>query len=370
MTISQDYQFMARAIQLARSSIYSPHPNPRVGCVITFQDEVVGEGWHAYPGGPHAEVNALSQAGDRANGATVYVTLEPCSHFGKTPPCAEALVEAGVARVVVAMQDPNPRVAGRGFQRLRDAGIEVEVGLLESESAALNLGFIRRMQGEGLFLRSKLAMSLDGRTAMASGESKWITGAAARADVQRLRAGCSAILTGIGTVLEDDPSLTVRTVENGLEMPCFAEQLRQPLRVVLDSHLQIPLTANLIQQPGEVLIYSCCDDDIKISALQDVGAEVVVLQGAQPDLKTVLADLARRQVNEVMVEAGSTLNGALLEQGLVDELVIYMAPTLLGSEARGLFQLPALQTMADQCLLRIDEIRAVGKDWRITARMA
>ena len=368
MTTSQDHQYMARAIQLARSSIYSPHPNPRVGCVITLQDEIVGEGWHAYPGGPHAEVNALLQAAECACGATAYVTLEPCSHHGKTPPCADALIEAGVARVVVAMNDPNPQVSGRGIQRLIDSGIEVEVGLLAAESAKLNPGFIQRMQGDRPYLFSKLAMSLDGRTAMDSGESKWITGAAARADVQRLRAGCAAVMTGIGTVLADDPSLTVRAVENGLEAAQYPQQSRQPLRVVLDSQLRIPLQAKLLQQPGEVLIYSCQHDKDKVAELTVIGAEVVIQDGTQLDLSVVMADLAQRQINEVMVEAGATLNGALLAQGLIDQLVIYMAPTFMGAGARGLFHLPALQTMADKVALQIDEMRAVGNDWRITAR--
>ena len=368
MTTAQDHQYMARAIQLARSSIYSPHPNPRVGCVITLQDEIVGEGWHAYSGGPHAEVGALQQAADCAQGATAYVTLEPCSHHGKTPPCADALIQAGIERVVVAMKDPNPQVAGRGIKRLTDAGISVDVGLLQEEAEGLNPGFLQRMKAAMPYLRSKLAMSLDGRTAMASGESKWITGAAARADVQRLRAGTAAMLTGIGTVLADDPSLTLRAEENGLEIPQFPQQSQQPLRVVLDSRLQMPLAAKVLQFANEVLIYSCSDNVDKITALQAMGVEVVVLAGEQPDLREVLVDLATRQINEVLVEAGATLNGALLAQGLIDELIIYMAPTLMGDGAKGLFHLPALQAMADQVSLQIDDIRVIGSDWRITAK--
>lgn len=367
MTTALDHQFMGRAIQLAQSSIYSPHPNPRVGCVMTQQDEIQAEGWHIYPGGPHAEVNALANMITGSQGATVYVTLEPCSHQGKTPPCADALIKAGVARVVIAMQDPNPLVSGQGIQRLRDAGIEVSVGVLQAAAEKLNVGFIQRMRSARPFVRSKLAMSLDGRTAMASGESKWITSASARRDVHVLRAGSAAILTGIGTVLADDPSLTVRAKENALELPLYVEQASQPLRVVLDSELKIPLDAKLLHQPGETLIFSCCDDVEKIVALNDVGADVVVLPGQQPALSAVLSELASRQVNEVLVEAGSVLNGQLLNQGLIDELVIYIAPLLMGDGAKGLFHMPALQAMADKVAVEISDIRAVGKDWRVTA---
>jgi len=368
MTTALDHQFMGRAIQLARSSIYSPHPNPRVGCVIVQQNEILAEGWHVYSGGPHAEVNALSAMSAQREGATVYVTLEPCSHQGRTPPCADALIKAGVARVVIAMKDPNPLVSGRGIQRLLDAGIEICVGVLQEEAEKLNVGFIQRMSTGRPFVRSKLAMSLDGRTAMSSGESQWITTPQSRRDVQLLRAGSAAVLTGIGTVLADDPSLTVRAKEHDLESPCYVEQASQPLRVILDSQLRIPLDAKLLQQPGETLIFSCCDDAEKISSLNDAGADVVVLAGDQPALEAVLAELALRQINEVLVEAGAILNGQLVQQGLIDELVIYMAPVLMGDSAKGLFHLPALQAMADKYAWDISDIRAVGKDWRITAR--
>ncbi len=368
MATEQDHNFMARAIQLANSSIYSPHPNPRVGCTIVKHGEIVGEGWHVYAGGPHAEVHALQQAGEQAQGATAYITLEPCSHFGRTPPCANALIDAGIIRVVVAMQDPNPQVMGSGIVRLRAAGIEVVSGVLEQESAQLNIGFIQRMRHARPWVISKLAMSLDGRTATSSGESKWITGADARRDVQILRAGSAAMLTGIGTVLADDPSLTVRIKENDLEAPQYVEQASQPLRVVLDSQLRMPLQAKMLQKPGKTLIFCCCSNQEKITNLQDAGAEVIILEGQQPDLVQVMDELACRQINQVMVEAGAVLNGQLLEQQLVDEIIIHMAPVLMADSAKGLFHMPALQSMADNVALDIKDIRAIGKDWRMSIR--
>jgi len=370
MITAPDHQFMARAIQLAQGSIYSPHPNPRVGCVITHNAQIIGQGWHGYAGGPHAEVYALAEAGERARGATAYVTLEPCSHHGRTPPCADGLIEAGIARVVMAMQDPNPKVAGTGIQRLWEAGIAVESGVMETQARALNPGFIKRMECGRPWVCGKLAMSLDGRTAMASGASQWITGAAARRDVQQLRAGTAAILTGIGTVLADDPSLTLRAQESGLQAPHYPQQQRQPLRVVVDSRLDMPATARMLSLPGETLIFTCSDDATKIASLQSAGAEVVVLAPnyGRVDLAKILDELGRRQINDVLVEAGSGLNGALLQAGLIDELIIYLAPTILGDAARGLFQLPGLEEMADRLAVEISDIRAVGKDWRICAR--
>ena len=367
MTTAQDHHFMGRAMQLARSSLYSPHPNPRVGCVITQQSEIIGEGWHAYPGGPHAEVDALGKASRSARGATAYVTLEPCSHHGRTPPCVDALLDAGIARVVVAMQDPNPLVSGRGIQRLIDAGVEVSVGVLAGEAEKLNRGFIKRMRHGRPYVRAKLAMSLDGRTAMSSGESQWITGTTARVDVQRLRASSSAILSGIGTVLADDPSLTVRAKESNLEIA--PAQIGQPLRVVVDSRLRMSPSAKLLQQAGDTLIFSSHHHAEKIAELNAAGAEVVVLDGEQPALDAVLEALAAREINEVLVEAGSTLNGALLAQGLIDEIVIYMAPCLMGDGAKGLFHLPELHAMVDKVVLEISDIRAVGNDWRISANV-
>ncbi len=366
MTTAQDHRFMGRAMQLARSGLYPPHPNPRVGCVLVQQNEIIGEGWHIYSGGPHAEIAALNSTAKSTQGATAYVTLEPCSHHGRTPPCVNALIEAGIARVVIAMQDPNPLVSGKGAQRLMDAGVKVESGLLGEEAKALNLGFIKRMCHGTPYVRSKLAISLDGRTAMAAGESKWSTGSAARADVQRLRATSSAILTGIGTVLSDNPRLTVRLEASDLEMDIPPVS---PLRVVVDSQLRIPLDAAILQQAGETLIFSCHHGVEKISQLKNIGVEVVVLEGQQPALSTILEVLAARQINEVMVEAGSILNGALLSQNLVDEMVIYMAPSLMGDAAKGLFHLPELNSMQDKIALKIVDIRAIGEDWRITAKL-
>ena len=357
-----DYQYMQRALRLAEQGLYTTDPNPRVGCVLVRHGQIVGEGWHAVAGGPHAEIVALQQAGELARGATAYVTLEPCCHHGKTPPCTEALVQAGVSRVVAAMQDPNPLVAGKGLAHLAQAGIAVASGLLSEQAAALNPGFISRMRRGKPLVRCKLAMSLDGRTAMASGESKWITGAAARADVHRLRARSSAIMSGMGTILADDPSLTVR-LEGDVLAP------RQPLRVVLDPHLSTPTTARFLSQPGQSLIVTACDEAAPRLALEAAGAEVVALpQGLDAiDLHALMGLLAERQINEVLLETGAVLSGALLRAGIIDELIIYMAPKLMGDGGRGLFHTPGLDKLADAVPLQIHDIRAVGKDWRITA---
>ncbi len=369
---SSDFTFMARAIQLVKKGQYTTHPNPRVGCVIVKDDKIIGEGYHQKEGQPHAEINALRDvANGDTKGATAYVTLEPCSHTGKTPPCANALIESQISRVVIAMQDPNPQVAGQGIQRLLDAGITVEVGILEEQARALNVGFIKRMEQGLPWVRIKLAMSLDGRTAMASGESQWITGSAAREDVQRLRAKADAILTGSGTVLEDDPSLNVRITseELGLDSQLGTGlEYQQPLRVVLDSTLRIPKQAKMLSLDGKTLIYTCVDESEKSLALNNVGAEIVVLKSDNNKipLKTVLQDLAKQQINEIHVEAGATLCGALLQENLVDEIVVYMAPTIMGSGARGLFDLPELELMKDKIDLKIHDIRAVGDDWRLS----
>lgn len=353
-----DYRYMARALALARCGLYSADPNPRVGCVLVRDGAVVGEGGHERAGEAHAEVIALDVAGDRARGATAYITLEPCCHHGRTPPCTDALLRAGVARVVAAMRDPNPQVSGRGLAILAKAGVAVECGLLETEARALNPGFIQRMTTGRPLVRLKLAMSLDGRTALASGESQWLTGAAARQDVQRLRARSSAILTGIGTVLADDPSLNVR----------LPEVSRQPLRVILDSELRTPPTAKILQLPGSVLIFTASADPDRQAALRAAGVDLVMVPttGEGLDLAAVMAELARRECNEVHAECGPTLAGALLQVELVDELVIYLAPLLLGDKARGLFQLPELTLMQDRRELELIETRAVGKDWRFT----
>ncbi|HED34924.1 MAG TPA: bifunctional diaminohydroxyphosphoribosylaminopyrimidine deaminase/5-amino-6-(5-phosphoribosylamino)uracil reductase RibD [Gammaproteobacteria bacterium] len=362
---------MARAIQLAEKGLYTTQPNPRVGCVIVSCDrQCVGEGFHQLAGEPHAEVYALQQAADKAQGATAYVTLEPCSHQGKTPPCANALIEAGVARVVCAMQDPNPLVSGEGIKKLQQAGIQVESGLLQAEAEALNPGFIKRMKTGQPYVRVKLAMSLDGRTAMASGESKWITGEAARADVQKLRARSSVVLTGSGTVLADNPSMNVRV--SGADLG-IAVAPHQPLRAIVDSDLKV-LPGSHIFQPtvdmaAQTVVFThknLSTEDLQASGFNNI--QLVNPGGTgKIDLAGVMQWLAEQQANEVHVEAGSILCGALLDQGLVDELVIYMAAHIMGGAARGLFHLPKLNSMSERINLEIREIRPIGKDWRITA---
>ncbi|WP_097462298.1 bifunctional diaminohydroxyphosphoribosylaminopyrimidine deaminase/5-amino-6-(5-phosphoribosylamino)uracil reductase RibD [Mangrovitalea sediminis] len=368
MTVSDDRRHMARALQLAERGLYSTDPNPRVGCVIVAAGEVVGEGWHERAGGPHAEVHALQAAGAKALGATAYVTLEPCSHHGRTPPCADALIRAGIARVVVAMEDPNPQVAGGGLQRLRGAGIDVESGLMAAQAEALNPGFLKRMRTGRPFVRVKIAASLDGRTAMASGESQWITGPEARADVQRLRARSSAIVTGIGTLLADRPALTVRETEMG-GLGDHASPGRQPLRVVLDSRLRSPLDAPLFQQAGNSVVLTTRDSlqnhSVQAAALSSAGVLVEALGETEAvDLAAVLDWLGARGCNEVLVEAGPTLAGAFLSADLVDEFWLYQAPVLLGSEARPLVDLP-IQQMADRLRLRVLDRRMVGQDQRL-----
>ncbi len=362
-----DTRMMARALQLARRGQYSAMPNPHVGCVLVREGHVIGEGFTCPAGGNHAEVEALRAAGD-TKGATAYVTLEPCSHQGKTGPCAAALVGAGLARVVIAMSDPNPLVAGRGMDVLRAAGITVECGLLESEARRVIPGFISRMtRGRGR-VRVKLAMSLDGRTAMADGESQWITGPAARQDVQRLRAMSCAIVTGVNTVLADNCALTVRPDELGLSPE--AEKLagsRQPLRVVLDSRLQTPVDARVLQGDAPTLL--CHDETAAVpAAIIASSAQRLALSRGEYglDLEGLMAHLAAQQCNEILVESGPRLAGALLQAGLLDELIIYMAPALLGDRARPLLELP-LTHMADKIQLTLEDVRKVGTDWRFTA---
>ncbi|MCF6753466.1 bifunctional diaminohydroxyphosphoribosylaminopyrimidine deaminase/5-amino-6-(5-phosphoribosylamino)uracil reductase RibD [Stutzerimonas degradans] len=364
---ASDHAWMARALQLARKGLYSTHPNPRVGCVIVAAGEPVGEGWHVRAGEPHAEVHALRQAGEQARGATAYVTLEPCSHHGRTPPCAEALVKAGVGRVVAAMQDPNPQVAGRGLHLLRSAGIEVASGVLEAEARELNCGFIKRMESGLPFVRAKLAMSLDGRTAMASGESQWITGPAARAEVQRLRARSSVVLTGADTVLMDGARLTVRGPELGLDAETTALALqRPPLRVLVDGRRRVPLDAPFFQA-GPALVATAMTGSAE--AYQVAGHELLVLGQQQVDLTALLRELAARGANEVLVEAGPRLVGAFARLGLIDEYQIIMAAKFLGSSARPLLELP-LERMSEARELKIVDIRAVGDDWKIVATPA
>ncbi len=362
-----DTSMMARAVQLARRGRFSAMPNPHVGCVLVRESHVIGEGFTQPAGGNHAEIEALRAAGD-ATGATAYITLEPCSHQGKTGPCADALILAGVSRVVVALSDPNPQVAGKGLEKLRAAGIEVDCGLLESEARRIIPGFIARMtRGRGR-LRAKLAMSLDGRTAMASGASQWITGPAARQDVQRLRAESCAIVTGVGTVLADDCALTVRPGE--LNLPSEAEELvgaRQPLRVVLDSSLQTPLDAKVVDGSAPTLL--CHDEMVAVPATFAVGTNQLLALPRNDrglNLEMLLEYLAAQQCNEILVESGPRLAGALLQAGLLDELIVYMAPALLGDRARPLLELP-LDTMADKVQLKLEDVRKIGSDWRFTA---
>lgn len=363
---TNDSAMMARALKLAARGQYTCMPNPAVGCVIVRENTIVGEGWHQYAGQPHAEVNALSAAGNRAEGATAYVTLEPCSHHGRTPPCADTLIASGISRVVYGMTDPNPRVSGQGLEKLRQAGIVVDGPVLEAEARQLNKGFIQR-QEQGLpWVTLKLAMSLDGRTAMASGESQWITGAAARRDVQRLRARSCAILTGVGTVLHDNPSLTVRADELGLDDADEAATIaaRQPLRVVVDSQLKTPEDARLFTADGDVLIATAVNYSDRLDA------EIVSLpdQHGRVDLLALLKMLATEECNNLLVEAGATLAGAFVQAGLVDELIIYMAPKLLGNLARPLLSLP-FESMSQQVALDITDVRQVGEDIRMTARL-
>jgi diaminohydroxyphosphoribosylaminopyrimidine deaminase/5-amino-6-(5-phosphoribosylamino)uracil reductase len=366
MTVTaNDLRFMANTIRLARRGLYGAPPNPRVGCMIVRDDRVIAEGFHARAGSAHAEAAALAGAREDVRGATAYVSLEPCAHQGRTPPCAEALLNAGITRVVAACEDPNPLVAGKGLARLRAAGIDTVCGVLADEARALNPGFFRRMQEGVPQVRCKLAMSLDGRTAMASGESRWITGTAARADGQRQRARSCVVLSGIGTVLADDPRLDVRAAEAG------GADARQPLRVVADSCLRLPVTAQVLAVPGTCLVAAARPDASREAALRAAGAEVLQVAGedGRIDLRALLRALATRGCNEVLVEAGATLAGALAAARLVDEYLIYMAPVLLGSRARGLLELP-LDTMAERRGLRITEVVAVGSDWRITATPA
>ncbi|MCF7544837.1 bifunctional diaminohydroxyphosphoribosylaminopyrimidine deaminase/5-amino-6-(5-phosphoribosylamino)uracil reductase RibD [Pseudomonas petrae] len=362
-----DAAYMARALELARKGVYSTHPNPRVGCVIVRDGAIVGEGWHVRAGEPHAEVHALRQAGDKAKDATAYVTLEPCSHHGRTPPCADALVNAGVARVVAAMQDPNPDVAGRGLLRLMNAGIAVQSGVLESEARALNKGFLKRMEHGLPYVRVKLAMSLDGRTAMASGESQWITGPEARSAVQRLRARSSVVLTGADTVLTDNARLTVRPDELGLNAELTAlAATRPPLRVLIDGRLRVPLDAPFFKA-GSALVATCAAASAR-ERYHDEGHEMLALasSGGHVDLRKLLIELAARGVNDVLVEAGPKLAGAFTRLGLVDEFQIFVAGKFMGSSARPLLDLPLAQ-MNEALELKIVEMRAVGNDWRVIA---
>lgn len=363
-----DHEFMAQALRLAEQGLYTTMPNPRVGCVLVKDGKVIAEGWHYRAGEAHAEVHALQQVGEQARGATAYVTLEPCSHRGKTGPCSEALLAAGIARVVFGMEDPNPQVVGRGLEQLRTAGVVIDGPLLEDEARALNPGFLKRMERKLPYVRCKLAMSLDGRTAMANGESKWITSRKSREDVQRLRARSCAIISGIDTVSRDNATLTVRAKELALSNAEDAAA-RQPIRVILDSRLRLARDAELLSQPTPILLVHNGGDE-NAERCQHWPAHVELLALPDPhgriDLSALLRELAQRQCNEVLVEAGATLAGSFLRRGLLDEVIIYMAPKLLGSSARALFDLP-LATMSAALPMKIRDMRAIGEDWRITA---
>jgi diaminohydroxyphosphoribosylaminopyrimidine deaminase/5-amino-6-(5-phosphoribosylamino)uracil reductase len=358
---------MARAIQLARQGWYTTSPNPRVGCVLVKEGKIIAEGWHEQAGCGHAEIQALASAQEPVTGAIAYVTLEPCSHHGKTPPCADALIKAGIKTVVYGMQDPNPQVAGQGLARLQAAGIDVTGPVLEQDCRALNPGFIQRMETGRPRVFAKVASSLDGRTAMQSGESQWITGSAARADVQKLRAQSCAIVTGVGTVMQDNPLLTVRDES----LAIAGLPLRQPLRVIVDSHLQTPEDAAILHQPGKSLLVYAEATPAKLSAMAAMGLETVCIANAEGkvDLQKLLVELGRRQCNEVMLESGAKLLGAFLQAQLVDELYLYMAPTLLGSSARPLAALP-LENMSQQLRFDVKDMRNVGDDirWQLALR--
>lgn len=349
-----DARWMARALELARRGLYTTHPNPRVGCVLVRDGVVVGEGWHVRPGEPHAEVHALRMAGDAARGATAYVTLEPCAHTGRTPPCADALVRAGVARVVAAIRDPFPQVDGRGFDRLRAAGIVVESGLLAAEAEALNAGFLRRVRHGRPWVRLKLAISLDGRVAMASGESRWITGLVARHDVHHQRACADIVLTGIGTVLADDPRLDVRDLDAAACVP------RQPARAVLDRLGRTPSGARILAGQGDTLVFRHAG--APVAGAVDVPTPLG--DDGRLDLSFVFAELGRRGFNEVLVECGGTLAAALLAGGHVDELLVYQSPTLLGATAQPMVAL-RFEHLAERLRFRLIEATSVGEDLRL-----
>lgn len=358
----QDEMYMARALKLAQCGHFTTHPNPNVGCVIVKDGEIVGEGFHYRAGEPHAEVHALRMAGEKARGATAYVTLEPCSHHGRTPPCCEALIAAGVARVVAAMQDPNPQVAGRGLYRLQQEGIDISHGLMMSDAERLNKGFLKRMRTGFPYVQLKLGASLDGRTAMASGESQWITSLQARRDVQRLRAQSHAILTSSATVLADDPALTVRWDELDADTKTLypQENLRQPARIVIDSQNRVTPDHRIVQQSGETWFARTKADDQNWP--ENVRQIVVPEHNGHLDLVVLMMQLGKQQINHIWVEAGANLAGALLQAGLVDELIVYLAPKLLGSDARSLCVLPGLEKLADAPQFTFSEIRPVGPD--------
>lgn len=396
--MSSAEQLMTRALELAAHGRARTHPNPRVGCVIVKNGEIVGEGWHEKAGGPHAEVRALEAAGAKAKGADVYVTLEPCCHQGRTPPCTKTLINAGVKRVIAAMEDPNPKVAGQGFAALRGAGIEVDVGVMEDAAQDLNRGFVSRMARGRPWLTLKLAMSLDGRTALASGESKWITGEAARADVHRLRAEAGAVMTSVSTLVADDPELSVRYWPDRHEAirgvtaspnrtpatPSLASPVagnravqgtipipRQPDRIVLDTQLRAPADAQAFKPGARRIVLTVRPRSDRMEALKRAGVEVVLV-GPSIDghvgLASALSELGRLEINEVFLECGPKLAGSVLRSGLMDEVLLYVAPSLFGHEGRALAELPDVKTLDQRLNLHYRDVRQIGADLRITLR--
>lgn len=368
----QDYRYMTQAIELAKKGLFSTKPNPAVGCVIVKDDEVIGQGWHEKAGMPHAERVALAQADGLTEGATAYVTLEPCSHFGRTPPCADGLVEARVARVVVAMQDPNPLVAGQGIERIENAGIEVQVGLLEDQAQQLNLGFIRKMEEQLPFVRIKMASSLDGRTAMQNGESQWITGPESREEVHKMRARSGAVIMGIGTVLADDPSMNVRLSGEVLAELNLTQESCNPIRVVLDPNLSMPLDAKMLKVPGRTILMTSRETVERspevVEEIHGAGIEMVAVAADEDrlDIKSILRYLAmEEQINDVMVETGAIVAGAFIQSGLVNELHCFMAPTLMGNEAKPMFVLPGVESMQDKLNFSLQSIDRFGEDVRM-----
>jgi diaminohydroxyphosphoribosylaminopyrimidine deaminase/5-amino-6-(5-phosphoribosylamino)uracil reductase len=361
MFSSADYAFMAYALRLAEKGLYSTTPNPRVGCVIANNGKIVGSGWHERAGQPHAEIIALNAAREAARGGVVYVTLEPCGHHGRTPPCTNSLIEGGIAKIIIAMADPNPLVSGRGCTLLQQAGIAVQTGLLSAEAHALNVGFVSRMLHKKPWIRLKVAASLDGKTALNNGTSQWITGEAARKDGHRWRARSCAIMTGIGTVKSDNPQLTVRHVQTS----------RQPKKVIVDSHLAIPLDARLLQGETVLIFTANSENQEKKAALEKMGMQVIVLPDAEGmvDLRKMMTTLADFGINEVLVEAGRSLSSALVNAGLVDEMIIYFAPHLIGDDAQGMIKLPELVNLEHKKTLVIQDLRMIGRDIRIIAKL-
>lgn len=364
---ANDYRYMQRAIYLAKKGHYTTSPNPRVGCVLVNGDEIVGEGFHKKAGQGHAEVNALAQAGNRAKGATAYVTLEPCSHQGRTPPCAQALINAEISNVIIAMVDPNPLVSGRGIKKLEQAGINVSSGLLEAEAKALNPGFIKLMTTKLPFVRCKLAASLDGKTAMKSGESKWITSAEARYDVQRIRAQSCAIISGADSIIADNAKMSVRYEELSHIVTDYEEnELRQPVRVIIDTKNRLtPNLAIFEQQSRIIIIRSAIEKDVTWPHF--VEQVEMPMEDSYIELPALLTYLASIGFNDVLIESGATLAGAFIEQDLVDELVLYQAPKLMGTDGLGLVSLPNITALKNAKNLKMNDVRMVGKDLRIIA---